>query len=683
MAKGKEFLTNIIIGGKVSPTLAKAINKANEQSKVLKKIGDIGKTVAKATLATGAAAAAGIVAISKSAVESYAEYEQLVGGVDTLFKESSKAVQQYADNAYKTAGLSANEYMSTVTSFSASMISSLGGDTAKAAEYANRAITDMSDNANKMGTDMETIQQAYQSMARGNYGMLDSLKIGYGGTKKEMERLLKDASKISGIKYNISSFADITEAIHVVQTEMGITGTTAKEASTTIQGSISAMKGAWTNLLTGLGNENADFDALLTNFLESVGTVAQNLLPRISVIIGKIPDMVRGLLPLIPPLIAELLPVAVDGVSSIVAGVGAILPELVGTVVNAIGQIITGSFSKMPVPLQIVAGAIAAVTAGIAAYNAVVAIKNVADKIQEQGIKKLIAAQIAQNAAFLASPIFWVVAGIVALIAVIVLCVKHWDKIKEVAVAAWEGIKSAFAAAGSWFYNTVILPIVGFFTGLWDKITGIFNVAKDWIKNNIKSIVLFIINPFAGVFSYLYTNFEGFRNFINNTLDKIKTIFVNIGTKIATGVSSAFKTVINTVIGFAEKIINGFFNNINAAIGFINKIPGVNIPLIATLNIPRLATGGSFDGRHPQLAVVGDAPETMVPHGNTPRNRALLAEAARGVGGGIGGNISITFAPVIYGGSGADVRQAINDSEAEFERKMDLYFARKGRVSFA
>ena len=175
--------------------------------------------------------------MSTAAVNSYAEYEQLAGGVETLFKDSSNKLMGYADQAYKTAGMSANEYMSTVTSFSASLLQSLEGDTEKAADYANQAVIDMSDNANKMGTSIEMIQNAYQGFAKQNYTMLDNLKLGYGGTKEEMERLLADAEKISGIKYDISSFGDVTQAIHVIQTELGITGTTAKEASSTIQGS--------------------------------------------------------------------------------------------------------------------------------------------------------------------------------------------------------------------------------------------------------------------------------------------------------------------------------------------------------------------------------------------------------------------------------------------------------------
>ena len=177
----------------------------------------------------------------------------------------------YADQAYKTAGMSANEYMSTVTSFSASLLQSLERDTEKAADYANQAVIDMSDNANKMGTSIEMIQNAYQGFAKQNYTMLDNLKLGYGGTKEEMERLLADAEKISGIKYDISSFADVTQAIHVIQTELGITGTTALEASSTIQGSFASMKGAWQNLLTGMADENQNFDVLLENFINIGG----------------------------------------------------------------------------------------------------------------------------------------------------------------------------------------------------------------------------------------------------------------------------------------------------------------------------------------------------------------------------------------------------------------------------
>lgn len=234
------------------------------------------------------AAIAGVTALTTAAAKNYAEYEQLVGGVETLFKKSADEVQKYADMAYKTAGLSANDYMSTVTSFSASLLQSLGGDTEKAAKYADRAVIDMADNANKMGTSIEMIQNAYQGFAKQNYTMLDNLKLGYGGTKTEMERLLADAEKISGMEFDISSFADVTEAIHIIQENMGIAGTTALEAKETIQGSLLAAKAAFTNFTVGLADENANTEELLNQLVESVVIAGSNIVPRVGEILGNI-----------------------------------------------------------------------------------------------------------------------------------------------------------------------------------------------------------------------------------------------------------------------------------------------------------------------------------------------------------------------------------------------------------
>lgn len=272
------------------------------------KLGNGLKTAAKIGTAAVGAAAAGITALTTAAVNNYAEYEQLVGGVETLFKNSANKVQEYAANAYKTAGMSANEYMETVTSFSASLLQSLDGDTNAAAEKANLAITDMSDNANKMGTSMEMIQNAYNGFAKQNYTMLDNLKLGYGGTKEEMQRLLDDAEKLSGQKFDLSSYGDIVDAIHVVQTEMGITGTTAKEASTTISGSVSSMKSAWQNLVTGISDENANLEQLVGNFVDSAITAAGNIAPRIEQVLSGIGMLGEK----IAPVIAEGISAAVE-----------------------------------------------------------------------------------------------------------------------------------------------------------------------------------------------------------------------------------------------------------------------------------------------------------------------------------------------------------------------------------
>lgn len=267
------------------------------------------KTAGAAAGAGAAAAFAGAFAIGGKSLEAYAEYEQLVGGVDTLFKDSSETLQEYAAQAYQTAGMSANTYMSTVTSFSAALTKSLGGDTAKAANYADMAVRDMADNANKMGTSIETIQETYSSLARGNYAMLDNLKLGYGGTKEGLKALLADAEKFQAaqgnmVDYSVDSYADIVEAIHVVQNEMGITGTTALEASETITGSVQAAKAAWENWLVGLANEDADMNELTDQLVQSIATAAENVIPRAGVIVttlgavlqDELVEMLRGLI---------------------------------------------------------------------------------------------------------------------------------------------------------------------------------------------------------------------------------------------------------------------------------------------------------------------------------------------------------------------------------------------------
>lgn len=324
--------------------------------KVLGKIGSAVNTAVKASATAVGAASAGVAALGTACINAYADYEQLAGGVETLFKDSAETIHSYADNAYKTAGLSANEYMETVTSFSASLLQSLDGDTEKAAAAADLAITDMADNANKMGTAMESIQDAYQGFAKQNYTMLDNLKLGYGGTKEEMQRLLADAEKLSGVKYDLSSYADVVEAIHVVQTEMGITGTTAKEANTTIQGSVASMKAAWANLMVGMADDTQNFDMLLSNFIESIGTVADNLLPRIGVVIEGMGKLVAGLAPEIasalPTLTNELLPnlveLGVQSISALVQGIQENGDSLAAGALSIVGTLAEGIAELLP-----------------------------------------------------------------------------------------------------------------------------------------------------------------------------------------------------------------------------------------------------------------------------------------------------------------------------------------------
>ena len=371
-------------------------------------------TVAKAGAVAVSAAATGVAALTKMGVEGYAQYEQLVGGVETLFKDADAAVMKYAENAYKTSGLSANAYMETVTSFSASLIQSLDDDTAKAAEVADMAITDMSDNANKMGTSIEMIQNAYNGFAKGNFTMLDNLKLGYGGTQEEMKRLLKKAEEISGIKYDISSFSDIAEAIHVIQADMEISGisyeeamqrvangemtmeeatelmgTTAKEAAGTISGSLAMMKASWENLVVGIADKNANLDVLINNLVESTATAAGNLIPAIErsmvgigqlveklapIIASSLPGMIESILPsllnaalnlitslanALPGLLQTTLPVIISAALSIVMSLLTVLTENLGLFlqigIDAIVQLVSGIAEALP---QIIAAAV-------------------------------------------------------------------------------------------------------------------------------------------------------------------------------------------------------------------------------------------------------------------------------------------------------------------------------------
>lgn len=321
-----------------------------------------------------------LVDVGKKALDSYANYEQLVGGVETLFALSDNEIKAYANvygmsvdevksnneimkssmnevlgyalEAYKTAGLSANDYMETVTSFSAALLQSLGGDSFTASEKANQAIIDMSDNANKMGTDMSMIQSAYQGFAKGNYTMLDNLKLGYGGTKTEMERLLKDAQKISGVKYDLSSFADITEAIHVMQENMGIAGTTSNEASTTISGSLSSMKSAWSNLLTGIADDNTNFQVLIDNLVDSIVTVGNNIMPRVEIIIDGIVKLIMSLSNRLVDYMPKLLETGMSLLQTILDGFMSMLPELIPIAVQLINSLSSFILQNLPTILQ-------------------------------------------------------------------------------------------------------------------------------------------------------------------------------------------------------------------------------------------------------------------------------------------------------------------------------------------
>ena len=370
-------------------------------------VGNITKVIGTGLVAGASAGATAIGAITKSATENFAEYEQLVGGVETLFKESANVIQGYAADAYKTAGLSANEYMKTVTSFSASLLQSLDGDTAQASEYANRAIIDMSDNANKMGSSMEMIQNAYQGFAKANYTMLDNLKLGYGGTQTEMQRLIADAAAMTDVQKELGvtvdassmSFGNIVNAISVMQSSMGIADTTAAEASKTISGSIAAMQSAWSNLVTGMADENADFETLVSNFVDSVATVGDNLLPTIDTALSGVADLIDQAFPAImervPAIISDFLPrvaesavnivktlidsisdnrnsifdTAIDVMNTLIDGFIEFLPEIIVTGSLLLGRLALGLVEAVPDLVRRIPEIVGAIVSGFSAQS--------------------------------------------------------------------------------------------------------------------------------------------------------------------------------------------------------------------------------------------------------------------------------------------------------------------------
>ena len=333
---------------------------------VAKKSSNIGKELKNSLAVAGKAAVAGVAAgsvayakLSKDALSGYADYEQYVGGIETLYGENADMMLKYADEAYMATGQSANEYLNNVIGFSASMMQGLKGDTEAAAERSNMAMVDMADNANKMGTSMESLQNAYKGFAKGNFTMLDNLALGYGGTREEMQRLLADAEKLTGKKYDISNFADITEAIHAIQTEYGITGTTAAEASTTISGSLNSVKAAWQNLLIGMGTSK-DVEGLVNGFVTTVQTGVSNVITSVKTILPRLTEAIvlleQQLLPMIPNIINNLLPLVIEGgitlITGLVDGIVSALPAIANAAIQGIMQLIGAIQTLLPVILN-------------------------------------------------------------------------------------------------------------------------------------------------------------------------------------------------------------------------------------------------------------------------------------------------------------------------------------------
>ena len=588
------------------------------------------------------AVATGLGAAVTQSVKGFADYEQLVGGVETLFKNSAGTVQKYANDAYKTAGLSANRYMETVTSFSASLLQGLGGDTEKAAQYAHTAVVDMADNANKMGTDIEMIQNAYQGFAKQNYTMLDNLKLGYGGTKTEMQRLIKEAANMKDIQEELGvsvdgtsmSFDNIVNAIHVVQKNLDIMGTTAKEAEGTIQGSLFAMKSAWENLLVAMGS-GENLDQCFDNMISSVEIFGNNLMPVAERALAGIGTVIEKLAPTIsekfPELAQKLIPPLISATTTMVGGLIRALPSIIGTIIKEIpnmakqlGQAIGGLFdnisqggdgssvfgsifSDMKDIIADVAATLGNLTKKLVEFfskkSTLDAMKRTWDmiKIAIKGvltivtplinflannlswiaplimsivsaililkgvilavtivIKIITLVQWAFNAAMTANPITWIIIAIVALIAIIVLCIVYWDKIKAAAVKCWEAIKSAWGAVCSWFNQKIIQPVANAFKALW---------------NGIKAGVQAVLGFFKSIGTFIYTNvIQPIVNFFKGLVTAILVIVLGIVGLICQG----FLKIVGWINTYVIQPIVGFFkmlwNGIKAGVLFVWNI---------------------------------------------------------------------------------------------------------------
>lgn len=588
---GKNTVNSVVKGA--MNDVQDTVNKSSSGiSNTLGKIGNVAGAVGKTVAVGFGVASTAVVALGKEAIASYANYEQLVGGVETLFKDSADTVIKNAEKAYITAGMSANQYMETVTSFSASLLQSLGGDTVKASEMADMAVTDMADNANKMGTSIEMIQNAYQGFAKQNYTMLDNLKIGYGGTKSEMERLLADAEKFSGIKYDISSYADVVDAIHVIQTEMGITGTTAKEASGTISGSLSMMKSSWQNLLTGMSGDGNNFDGLIDNFVSSVLTVADNIMPRLTTTLNGITRLITGLAPKlmaeIPNLISQILPALIDGAVSLVQSLVDAIPQLIEVLLGALPQLITGLqniinslIQALPSLIQVFVTALPTIIPALidALISIIVTICNMIPQIIVPLVQALPTIIVSVVDALM-SNLPTLIDGVIAMVIGIV------QALPQIIIALVEAIPTIITSVISGLLSALPQLIEGCILLVVELVKALPQIIMALIEA-IPMVITGIVEALFGASPELYTGFstifteawgficdvfsvagEWFGNLFTNIVDNIKTAFTAV-VGVVSEIWGAIKNVFASVSGFFADTFTRAVNNVKSVFGVI------------------------------------------------------------------------------------------------------------------
>lgn len=541
--------------------------------------GTMSKAAGIVSAVMGSAAVAGTVAIAKSALDAYASYQQLAGGVETLFKGSADTVQKYAEGAYRTAGVSANTYMEQATAFSASLIQSLGGDTAKAAEYTNTAIMDMSDNANKMGTSIESVQDTYQSLMRGNYAMLDNLKLGYGGTKAELERLVGDAEKLTGQALDPSKFSDVITAIHAVQTEMGITGTTMDEAANTIEGSVNMAKAAWDNWLAGLGNENADMEVLTSSLVESVAIAGENIVPRAGQIMTTLGQTVAAYAPgvglYLRNALINVLPEAVQGPTR----------EAFLGIDEVVGRLAVVFNDNLKPAADAADSVFSAISSGVTTFS------NAVNDLVLPAIDQLSPAfESFFGAIQAAHPLFEFIANIigVALAAAISTAIKLFAGLVEIAAFVITGFQQLYEdisgfVTGVVQFFTVDLPnainaLVQWFAQLPGNIAGflstvIANVA-GWVANMASNAVnagALFVSSIAGFLSALPGNIASWLSGAISTVVGWVTQFASNATSAASQFGSKLRSGLEAIPGtlgnIGSNIVQGLIDGVTGAAG--------------------------------------------------------------------------------------------------------------------